>query len=49
MKDGFIKVCAATIDVSIAGVSNNTNQVIEKMKEASTNNAKIVVFPELTL
>ena len=49
MKDGFIKVCAASISVSLAEVSENTNRIIEKMKEASKEKAKLVVFQELAL
>lgn len=49
MKDGFIKVCAANIEVSLAEVSENTNRIISKMKEASKEKAKIVVFQELAL
>jgi len=49
MKDGFIKVCAATTTVSVACVSENVKQIINKMKEANGKKAKIVVFQELSL
>ncbi len=49
MKDGFIKVCAATTTVSLANVSFNTKQIMEKMKDAKKKNAKIIVFQELSL
>lgn len=49
MKDGFIKVCAAIPDLQVACVSQNTKYIILKMKEAYKNNAKIIVFPELSI
>lgn len=49
MKDGFLKVCATTTTVSVACVSENVKQIVNKMKEAHDNKAKIVVFQELSL
>lgn len=47
MKDGFIRVCAATPDVRVADCEYNTENIIEIIKKAAENNAKLVVFPEL--
>lgn len=47
MKQGFVKVAAATPDIRVADVSYNTKKICEAMDEAETERAKIVVFPEL--
>ncbi|WP_026511904.1 NAD(+) synthase [Butyrivibrio sp. LC3010] len=47
MKDGFIKVAAATPKIKVADPFYNAERIIEQMDEAVKNNAKIVVFPEL--
>ena len=47
MKQGFIKVAAATPDIRVADVPFNTKQICSAIEEAQNNQAKIVVFPEL--
>lgn len=47
MKDGFIKVAAATPDIRVADVDYNVGQIIRAIDETSKEGAKIVVFPEL--
>ena len=47
MKNGFVKVAAATPDIRVAVVEFNTQNIINAMEEAQKNGAKILVFPEL--
>ena len=49
MKDGFIRVAAATPLISVADCTNNADQIIALMREADEKKAKLVVFPELCL
>ncbi|WP_408070347.1 NAD(+) synthase [Butyrivibrio sp. JL13D10] len=47
MKDGFIKVAAATPKIRVADPLYNADRIIEQMKEAEEKGVKILVFPEL--
>lgn len=47
MKDGFLKVAAATPDIRVADVVYNTEKICGLIDEAVDRGAKIVVFPEL--
>lgn len=47
MKNGFVKVAAATPNIRVADVEFNTQNIINAMEEAQKNGAKILVFPEL--
>ncbi len=47
MKDGFLKVAAATPDIRVADVVYNTGKICGLIDEAVEAGAKIVVFPEL--
>lgn len=47
MKQGFVKVAAATPDIRVADVPYNTEKICEMIREAEEERAKIVVFPEL--
>lgn len=47
MKDGFLKVAAATPDIKVADVAYNTEKICMLIDETVKNGAKIVVFPEL--
>ena len=47
MKNGIVKVAAATPDIRVADVEFNTQNIINTMEEAQKNGAKILVFPEL--
>ena len=49
MKDGFIRVAAATPRISVADCTNNADQIIALKREADEKKAKLVVFPELCL
>ncbi len=49
MKDGFIKVAAASPMIKVADTEYNAGQVIECMKKAAEKGVKLLVFPELTL
>ncbi|MBP7348617.1 MAG: NAD(+) synthase [Butyrivibrio sp.] len=49
MKDGFIKVAAATPQIRVADPEYNANQIMVMIDHAVTAEAKIVVFPELCL
>lgn len=49
MKDGFIKVAAATPKIKVADPFYNAERVIEQIDEATKKGAKIIVFPELVL
>ena len=42
MKQGFIKVAAATPDIRVADVPFNTKQICSAIEEAQNNQAKIV-------
>lgn len=49
MKDGFVKVAAATPKVKVAAVAYNTQQTLAMIQKAAQNGAKLIVFPELGL
>ncbi len=49
MKDGFIKVAAATPQIRVADCEYNAAQVIVLAKEAAEKHVKLLVFPELCL
>ena len=49
MKDGFIKVACASPDVHVADCDYNATQIIDKIKEAHSNGAKLIAFPELSI
>ena len=47
MKDGFIKVAAATPEVRVADCVWNGEQTIKLIEEAERQGVKVLVFPEL--
>ena len=49
MKNGFIKVAAASPVIKVADAEYNADKVIECIKKAADKGAKLIVFPELTL
>ncbi len=49
MQHGFLKVAAATPTVAVNNTYKNSKVIIEQIKEAAQNGAKVVVFPELCL
>ena len=49
MRQGFIKVAAATPRIRVADPAYNAKAVCEKLREVCQRGAKIAVFPELCL
>lgn len=49
MKQGFVKVAAATPDIRVADVAYNKEQICRMIGEAVASGAKIVAFPELCI
>lgn len=49
MKDGYIKVAAATPSVKVADCDYNVKSIKKLMKEASDKGVKVTVFPELCI
>lgn len=49
MKDGFIRVAAATPDIHVADPQYNSEQIIELMEQGSARGVKVMAFPELCL
>ena len=49
MKDGYIRIAAASFDTNIADIKNNSLQICKLIEQAYENKAKIIVFPELCL
>ena len=49
MRDGFIKVAAATPKIKVADPAYNAGQIIALMKEAADQGVKVLCFPELCL
>ena len=49
MKNGFLKVAAATPEITVNNTSKNSEIIISQIKEAAENGAKIVVLPELCI
>ena len=49
MKDGFVKVAAASPVIRVADCEYNARQVIDCIRRAGEQGVKVLVFPELTL
>ena len=49
MKDGFIRVAAATPRIRVADCAYNTARVEELIGEAAEKGAALCVFPELVI
>ena len=49
MKDGFIKVAAATPEIKVADCKHNAKQIISLAKELAKKDVKLAVFPELCI
>ena len=49
MKDGFVKVAAASPVIRVADPDYNADRVMESIREALKQEVKVLVFPELTL
>lgn len=49
MKNGFLKVCAATSDIQVANPRFNAKKILEIIEQKSKEDVKLIVFPELCL
>ena len=49
MKDGFIRVCAATPDIRVADCTYNEGNIAKLMDEAYEKQVSVLVFPELCI
>lgn len=49
MKQGFIKVAAVTPKIKVADPKYNAEVICEKLREAYSKGAKVIVFPELCI
>ena len=49
MKDGFVKVCAATPKITAADCPANGDAILAQIREAADKGVKIIVFPELCI
>lgn len=49
MKDGFVKVAAITPNVKVADVDYNCQEIVKRIEEAAEKDAKVMVFPELSI
>ena len=49
MKDGFIRVCAATPDIRVADCAYNEKNIMNFMDEAYEKQVSVLVFPELCI
>ena len=49
MRDGFVKVAAATPSIRVADCQYNARQTIALMKEAAAQGVRVLCFPELGL
>ncbi len=49
MKYGYVRTAAAAIDIKIADTGYNREKIIEAIKEAAENKAKLIALPELCI
>lgn len=49
MRDGFIKIAAATPDLHVADCEYNAAEIVKLAKQAAAKGAKLITFPELCL
>ena len=49
MKDGFMRVAAATPDIKVADCDYNADRIIELTKQAAAEDVSVIVFPELCI
>ncbi len=49
MRQGFIKVCAATPKIRVADCESNGTEIIRLLQAANREKVKLVVFPELCI
>lgn len=49
MRDGFIKVAAATTDIRVGDVPYNVEQIVKEIRRLEAEKVKCAVFPELCM
>ena len=49
MKDGFVKVAAASPDLRVADPAYNAGEIVDLIRRADDLGVKILVFPELSI
>jgi len=49
MKNGFLRIAAASPEVAVADTGANTRNIIALMEQAATENADVLVLPEMCL
>ncbi len=49
MKDGFLKVAAASPDLRVADVEYNIEQILKTIREAADRGVKVLCLPELSI
>ena len=49
MKNGFIKVCAATPELKVANTTFNVNECVKLAEAANEEGVKLIVFPKLSI
>ncbi len=49
MRDGFIRVAAATPIIQVADCPGNASRILQMIHEAAADNVQLIVFPELCL
>ena len=49
MKDGFLRVAAATPEIRVGDCRYNSDNIIEYVKQAAANDCSLLVFPELCI
>lgn len=49
MKDGFVKVAAATMKTAVASPKKNVQEILKKIETLKKEHVKVMVFPELAV
>ena len=49
MRDGFVRVAAATPKIKVADPEYNRKEIVKLMLEGQNKQAEVMVFPELCL
>ena len=49
MKNGFVKIAAATPRVFVGNARKNADEIIRIIKKADSEGVKVLTFPELSL
>ena len=49
MQDGFVRVAAASVPVTVADPKSNAEKIIERIRQADAKQVNLLVLPELCL